>query len=141
MTLLCASTSCIARRTFALIESAINFGSATPAFCDRASSTAGTIGAMSFAMFGSTSACCTTAVTAPHLPWPMTTISDVPRWAAPYSSVAISSPAATLPATRMTKTSPRPASNTSSGGTRESAHDRIDAIGCCPPSVVSHRRD
>src|SRR5688572_17459680 len=49
-----------------------------------------------------------------------------------YCSVPMISAEITLPATRMMSSSPKPASKTSSGGTRESLQPRMVAYGCCP---------
>ena len=60
------------------------------------------------------------ACTAPQPSWPSTTKSGVCRWTPAYCSVPITSGEMTFPATRTMNSSPNPASNTSSGGTRES---------------------
>ena len=60
------------------------------------------------------------AWTAPQPSWPSTTNSGVFRWTAAFWMLPITAGPITLPATRMTNSSPRPVSKTSSGGTRES---------------------
>ncbi len=59
-------------------------------------------------------------------------ISGAPRNCTPYSSDASRSGDNTLPATRTTNRSPGAWSNVSSGATRESAQQRMAAIGYCP---------
>jgi hypothetical protein len=55
----------------------------------------------------------------------------VPRTAAPYSTLAMISEVAMLPAMRLTKTWPMLWSKTSSTGTRESAQASTEAKGSC----------
>jgi hypothetical protein len=69
----------------------------------------------------------TAAWTAPHPSWPITTNSGVCRCTAAYCSVPMISGEITLPATRTMNSSPKLASNTSSGGTRESLQPMIVA--------------
>jgi hypothetical protein len=57
---------------------------------------------------------------APQPSWPRTTKSGVCRCTAAYCSEPITSGEITFPATRTVNSSPKPASNSSSGGTRES---------------------
>mmetsp|Transcript_4080 Transcript_4080/g.10210 ORF Transcript_4080/g.10210 Transcript_4080/m.10210 type:complete len:211 (+) Transcript_4080:686-1318(+) len=71
------------------------------------------------------------AFTAPHDVWPSTMITLTPSSSTAYSSDAISSGDAMLPAMRHTNTSPKPWSNRISVGTRESAHPRMAAMGFC----------
>ena len=86
-----------------------------------------------YARFGpATSALSTTAFTAPHDSWPITTTNGMCRCSAPYSSVARIDRSITSPAVRTTNNSPRPALKMYSGGTRESAHDSTIANGLWP---------
>src|SRR5947208_513021 len=73
--------------------------------------------------------------TAPQLLWPSTTISLVQflGLAIAYSMLAMSNGLATLPAVRTTKRSPTLWLNTSSGGTRLSAHESTVMTGDCLP--------
>ena len=75
------------------------------------------------------SSACTVAATAPHRVWPITTTSGVPKRDTANSTEPIPEGATTLPATRMTKRSPSPWSNTSSAGARESEQPRTTANG------------
>src|SRR5439155_13370103 len=68
--------------------------------------------------------------TAPQPSCPKTTNSGVCRCVPAYCSVPVIKGPRTFPATRMTNSSPNPASNKSSGGTRLSLHPRIVAEGC-----------
>ena len=72
------------------------------------------------------------AVTAPQPLCPITTKSGVCRCMPAYCSVPMISAEMTLPATRTMNSSPKPASKTSSGGTRESLQPRMVAYGCWP---------
>src|SRR5262245_21206952 len=72
------------------------------------------------------------AFTAPQPSCPRTTNNGVRRCCPAYCSVPMISGEMTFPATRTTNSSPKPASKTSSGGTRESLQPRIVAYGCCP---------
>jgi hypothetical protein len=56
-------------------------------------------------------------------------MSGTSRCSAAYSTLARIARSVMLPAARTTKRSPSPAWNTTSGGTRESAHERIVAKG------------
>jgi hypothetical protein len=75
--------------------------------------------------------CSTVARMAPQLEWPRTTTSDVLNRSTANSTLPICDGATMLPATRMTKRSPRPWSKTISAGTRESEQPRIIAKGSC----------
>ncbi len=65
---------------------------------------------------------CMAASTAPHPVCPSTTTRLQPRWPSAYSMLPSWWLSTTLPATRMTKSSPMPAEKTASGITRESEH-------------------
>lgn len=60
------------------------------------------------------------ASTAPQWVWPSTTTSRQPRWPAAYSMLPSWWSSMTLPASRMTNSSPMPAEKMFSGMTRES---------------------
>src|SRR5262245_12244994 len=76
---------------------------------------------------------------APHRECPSTTTSRVPNRSAANSTLPTCDGATMLPATRMTKRSPRPWSKTISAGTRESEHPRMMAKGSWP-AINSLRR-
>ena len=76
---------------------------------------------------------------APQREWPSTTTSRAPVRAAANSTLPTCDGATMLPATRMTKRSPRPWSNTISAGTRESEQPRMIANGSWF-GAVSRRR-
>ena len=76
------------------------------------------------------------ASTAPQPSWPSTTNSGVCRCTRGVCSVPMTSGEITLPATRTMKSSPKPASKMSSGGTRESLQPRIVAYGMLPLGEV-----
>src|SRR5262249_1961687 len=79
------------------------------------------------------------AVTAPHWEWPSTTTSRVPNRSAANSTLPICEGATTLPATRITKRSPSPWSNTISAGTRESEQPSTIANGSWPVTSSARR--
>ena len=72
-------------------------------------------------MAGESFAPATAAAQAPHFSCAITTHSGAPRCCAAYSMLASDSGSQTLPATRITNSSPSPALKTCSGGTRLSA--------------------
>ena len=76
---------------------------------------------------------------APQREWPSTTTSRAPVRAAANSTLPTCDGATMLPATRMTKRSPRPWSNTISAGTRESEQPRMTANGSWLGAVSSRR--
>ncbi len=75
------------------------------------------------------------ALTAPQLSCPKTTISLLPATLQEYSKLPKISAFSKFPATLATKTSPICWSKTYSTGTLESIHERIAALGNCPPIV------
>src|SRR5258705_8293428 len=76
------------------------------------------------------------ALTAPQPSWPRTTNNGVLRSDPAYCKLPAPSGERTLPATRTTNSSPRPASKINSGATRESLHPRMVAIGCWPSAKL-----
>ena len=94
--------------------------SASPGW-PRVLSTAGRMRSISPARWPGSSPPASAALTAPQRSCPSTITRFTPRCSTAYSMLACTSSSATLPATRSTKMSPRPWSNTTSGATRESA--------------------
>src|SRR6266403_6007503 len=76
------------------------------------------------------------ALTAPQPSWPRTTNNGVLRCDPAYCKLPAPSGERTLPATRTTNSSPRPASKINSGTTRESLHPRMVAHGCWPSAKL-----
>src|SRR6185503_12987328 len=78
------------------------------------------------------------AFTAPQPSWPRIMRRGVWRWTPAYWMLPITAGSITFPATRMTKRSPKPTSNRSSRGTRESLQPRTVANGfwCATNSVA-----
>src|SRR6266404_3544834 len=76
------------------------------------------------------------ALTAPQRSWPRTTNNGVLRCDPAYCKLPAPSGERTLPATRTTNSSPRPASKINSGTTRESLHPRMVANGCWPSAKL-----
>ena len=79
------------------------------------------------------------AATAPQPRCPSTSTIGTCRCATAYSTLASAERLITLPALRMTNSSPTPTLNTCSTGTRESAQQTTAAKGVCPSSAVFMR--
>src|SRR5207253_11002607 len=71
------------------------------------------------------------AVTEPHLVWPSSTRTELPKCSNAYSVLASTNGPAIFAAARTTNRSPKVWSKTDSGGTRLSEQLSTVAFGCC----------